>query len=104
MVNARGGGGGGGGGRGGGGGAGGVTLYHFHMRHGTAFPTRLHVGPAKTKISLRVDAQADLSLRWVHIQACRKCRAPAHILTTETHVRAVRSRPFLFDHAFNIIS
>ena len=26
------------------------------------------------------DTQADLSLRWVHMQSCRKCFAPVHFL------------------------
>ena len=67
-----------------------------HISWGTAFPTRLHVCPAKTLVSLCIhavclkmlwtlgypqdtlqrcwsdckDVQADLSLRWAHMQSC----------------------------------
>ena len=79
------------------------------MSRGTTFPTRLHVHPAKTQISLRIrtdwsercppkdasdnwpdtecpeetaqTAQADLSLR-AHIQSYRKYCTPTHCVIT----------------------
>ena len=78
----------------------------FHFTQSTAFSSRLHVRPAKTQMSLRICAfwsvfegylcqkskvysggqrilrsacavtQADLSLRWAHMQSYRKCCAP----------------------------
>ena len=39
------------------------TINTCTLSRGIAFPTILHVGPAKTQISLRACAQADQSLR-----------------------------------------
>ena len=78
-----------------------VVLTSCARWRGTAFPTRLHVRPAKYPHSLiRVfplrclgsqwpkaenskctDAQANLSLHWAHMQSCRKCFAPVDIIT-----------------------
>ena len=82
----------------------------LHVGRVTAFPTRLHVRPAKTR-SACASAQADqslrcplvdsydlersikgptkilirlphLSLRWSHMPSCRECCTPTYIWTT----------------------
>ena len=50
-----------------------------------AKPTKWDVRPAKTRINLGilpdwVGAQADLSLRWAHMQFCQFCREVAQIV------------------------
>ena len=89
-----------------------VVVY---MSRSKAFPTRLHVSPAKTdqtaqmprltsvfavylktldpwqstectaKTDQTVYEQVDLSLCWVHMQSCRKCCSPAYIISELVH-------------------
>ena len=73
-------------------------LWSYKSRD-TAVPTGLHVHPAKTQVSLwlesshsvvgqvskastggQLDTQANLSLRWAHMQSCRKYCAPVHMV------------------------
>ena len=76
------------------------VLFTYRLSRCIASPIRLHVRPTKTQSStacaavqsdqifvgtlwvamdptllLDADAQADLSLRWAHMQSCRKCCA-----------------------------
>ena len=86
-----------------------VTLKHLSLS--TTKPTKWHMHPAKTQISLGihpvwsesslcaqwvakdprflhavsedlVDIQADLSLRWAHISFCWFCQAVTHLLNS----------------------
>ena len=55
-----------------------------NMCRESAFPTRMHVHPAKTDqlphsrslIRVFADAQADLTVRWERSQSCRKYCVP----------------------------
>ena len=55
--------------------------YAAHMSQRMTKPTKWHVRPAKTQISLaiRADAQADQRLHWAHMPFGWFCHALAHM-------------------------
>ena len=97
-----------------------TCLCLYHLTHPMTKPTKWHVHPAKTQISLGihpvwsesslssqrnigpllwttywahsedwsdwVNAQADLSLHWVHMSFCWFCRVVAHLRTTKMQI------------------
>ena len=61
------------------------TTHYYNLSRGTAFPTRLHVRPAKTLIRLRGSVFSQgiqcvaSNLTRAQLQSCRKCCAPADV-------------------------